>query len=212
VRKGGLVLVIAICAVTAGCSSGGGTLSGNSAGGFSPGHGSPKAATDGFVTDLLSGGTSWCSYVDPADQAGCVTLANESQLTATGTFQIRNQVIQGNEALVSVTGTLCAHAAVSGTTSGGCGTNTDPNAGLPPGAGTFAVAYSAAENNSNATINAVACIEVNGSWWVNFSAAASTTPTTVPASTPTTTPTTVPTSTPTTTPSPATTTATTVVP
>ena len=211
-RKGGVVLVISILAVTAGCSSGSGGLQGvGGAGGVSPGHDSPKAAADGFITDLVAGGTSWCSYVDPADQSTCVTGASEAGLTVTGTFQIRNQVIVGSEAIVSVTGSLCTRSNASVTTAGGCDSNSDPDAGLPPGAGTFAVAYSAAVNNST-DYNAVPCVAVNGSWYVNATSLGSTTPTTVPATTPTTTPTTVPTTTPTTTPSPATTTATTVVP
>jgi hypothetical protein len=196
VRRGGLVLALSILAMTAACSSGNsGIVSGGGGGGVSPGHGSPKAAVDGFVSGLISGGTAWCSYVDPSDQSDCTAGATEAGLTVTGTYQIRNQVVQANEAIVTLTGSLCHSNQGAATTAPSCFTNNNSNAGLPPGAGSFAQAYSAAENNASG-YDAIPCIEVNGSWYVNLATNGSTTPTTTPTTTPATTPTTTATSVP----------------
>jgi hypothetical protein len=207
-RKGGTALAIMALLTAAGCSSGGG-LSGGGAG-VSPGHGSPRAAVDGFLTDLQSSGTLWCDYVDPTDQQDCRAGAAEVQLHITGTFVIGKQVVQGNEALVAVTGDLCVHEGTGSATTTSCSSNTDASAGLPPQAGSFSEAYAAATSTSGATT--APCIEVDALWYVNISnIGGSSTPATT---TPTTTATTIPTTTPTTsTPAsttPTTTTATTI--
>ena len=211
-RKGGVIFVASVMAVIAGCSSGGGTLSGNGGGSVSPGHGSPKAAVQGFITDLElgNGSTAWCDYIDPPDQQDCQQGAAAANITISGTFALGNQVIDGTEALVAITGNVCAHSEEDSTTTTACDSNNDPNKGLPPGAGTFSAAYATA-SGSNGTTTA-ACIEINGSWYINISGDSGTSPTTTPTTVPATTPTTIPTTTPTTTPSPATTTATTSAP
>jgi hypothetical protein len=209
VRKGGFVLVISILALTAGCSSGGGALSGNGGGSVSPGHGSPKAAVEGFITDLESGNgsTAWCGYLYAPDRS-----FRQEGITVTGTFALGNQFIDGTSALVAVTGDLCAHADLRSTTSIACNKNSDPNKGLPTSANTFSEAYAAA-SVSFGTVTAP-CHEVKGSWYLDVdvlvvSGTPTTSPTTTPTTTPSTVPSTVPTSTPTTSPSPATTIATT---
>jgi hypothetical protein len=212
VRKSGGLFILIVMAVVAGCSSGGATVSGNGGGTVAPGHGSPKAAVQGFITDLElgNGSTAWCDYIDPPDQQDCQEAAGDANITITGSFSLGNQVIDGTEALVAITGSVCAHSEEDSTTTISCDSNNDPNKGLPPGAGTFSAAYATA-SGSNGTTTA-ACIEVNGSWYINISGQSGTSPTTTPTTIPTSTPTTIPTSTPTTTPSPATTTATTAVP
>jgi hypothetical protein len=214
VRKGGVVLVVSVMAVIAGCSSGGGILSGSGGGSVAPGHGSPKAAVEGFITDLElgNGSTAWCSYMDPADQQDCQEGAAEADITVTGRFGLGNQVIDGTEALVVLTGDVCTHSAESATTTS-CVSNNNPNDGLPPGAGTFSEAYANAVSSSGTTT--APCIEIDGQWYINISGNSGT-PTTSPATTspatttPTTTPTSTPSTTPTTTPSSVTTTPTTV--
>lgn len=213
-RKGGFTLVI-FMAIVAGCSSGGGTLPGNGGGSVSPGHSNPKAAVEGFLTALQTGngGSSWSAYVNPSDQQQCTTGTAQVHITISGNFSIGNEVIQGTHALVAVTGNnLCAHDEEQSTTTISCSSNSNPNAGLPPAAGTFSQAYAAAINTNGSTT--APCVEVNGNWYIDISSlggtsSSTTTPTTTP---PTTTPATSATTTPTTTPSPATTTATTVVP
>ena len=205
VRKGGLVLFVSILAVCAGCSSGGnGTLSGG--GTISPGHGSPEAAVDGILTALKSGSTTaWCAYFNPSDKSECDQDSSALALNITGNYSIKNQVIQGSQALVAITGNLCFHGNATGTTLLQCANNSNASTGMPPGAGSFSQAYAATANASSDTLSPVPCIEVDGSWYVNFNILSGTTPSTTPSTSPaTTTPSTTPTtvaSTPTTTPS-----------
>lgn len=214
-RRGGFVLVISALAVIAGCSSGGGSLSGSGggSGSVSPGHGSPKAAVEGFITDLElgNGSTAWCDYLAPPDQSECQEGAAEAHISITGSFALGNQVIDGSQALVAITGDVCAHDDIDSTTSIACSSNSDPNKGLPSSTDTFSDAYAAA-TNSNGTATAP-CEEISGSWYINIPGLSGTsTSTTTPNGTPTTTPGTTPTTTATTTPSSATTTPTTTVP
>jgi len=155
-RKCGALLAISMLAVLAGCSSGGGSVS--------PGNSSPKAAVDGYITDLLSTtGSGFCSYLEPSQQSGCDQLASEVHAHATGTWAFGNESIQGDKALVVFTGDICLIATVSATTSNNCDQNTDPNKGLPSGSLSFGDAYSTA---LSATNGAITCIEINGLWWV----------------------------------------------
>jgi hypothetical protein len=205
VRKGGLVLFVSIMAVCAGCSSGGnGTLSGG--GSVSPGHNSPEAAVDGILTALETGSSSaWCEYFNPSDRTQCDQDSSALALNITGNYSIKNQVIQGNQALVAITGNLCFHGNATGTTLLQCASNSTASTGMPPGAGSFSQAYAATANASSNTLSPVPCIEVDGSWYVNFNILSGSTPSSTPsttpaATTPSTTPTTVASS-PTTTPS-----------
>jgi len=186
-RKGGVALVISGMAIIAGCSSGGGSLAGGG-GGVSAGHGSPKAAVEGFLTALQTGngGSSWCAYINPSDLQQCQEGAASVAITITGTFSLGNQVIQGTQALVAVTGNLCVHDEEDTTTTIDCSSNSNANAGLPPGAGSFSEAYSNASGSNGSTT--APCVEVNGSWYIDLSgssgsAPATTTPGTSPATT-----------------------------
>ena len=214
-RRGGFVVFLLAAMGLAACSSSGsGPLGAN--GGSStaqPGHGSPSAAVIGFLTDLKAGGDSWCSYIDPSDQKTCQEGSQEVDIKLNGNFSIGNNVVQGEQALVAVTGNLCLSESGDVTTpTTECEGNSDPNAGLPPKAGTFSQAYSTAVNSSNEDTT-VPCIEVNGNWYVNAegmtggSSSETTTPTSIPTSTTptsfgdeTTVPSSVPTTTPTSTP------------
>ena len=205
-RRGSYMVVASILAICAGCSSGGsGVLSGTGGGSVSPGHGSPEAAVDGILTALMTGhGTAWCAYFNPSDLTTCQQDSAQVDLSITGNYSIKGQVISGTQALVGLTGNLCFHGNTTGTTLLQCATNSDPSTGMPPGAGSFDQAYAATANEPSTSLSPIPCIEVTGSWYVNFDILSGTTPTTTPTSTPTTspattTPTTVPTSTPTTT-------------
>jgi hypothetical protein len=176
-RKGVGVLVISMLAVVAGCSSGSSNLS--------AGNGSPKAAVDGYVSGLLSdSAVGFCSYLEPSQQSKCNEFASEFHVHATGTWAFGNESVQGDEALVVVTGDLCLTATASSTTETDCDGNNDPNKGLPTGSVSFADAYSTALNGSNADIT---CVEINGSWWVDRPGIAQSSPgssaTTAPATT-----------------------------
>jgi hypothetical protein len=212
VRKGGLVLFVSILAICAGCSSGGnGVLSGNGGGKVSPGHSSPEAAVDGILTALMSGSsTAWCDYFNPSDRSECDQDSNALALNITGNYSIKSEVIQGDQALVALTGSLCFHGNATGTTLLQCATNTSAGTGMPPGAGSFSQAYAATANASSDTLSPIPCIEVSAAWYVNFNILSGSTPSTTPATTPATTPTTTPGTTPTTVASTPTTTPTTL--
>ena len=182
-RKGGFVVLLASLATLASCSSGGGI-------GASPGHDSPKAATAGYLAGLAGNNATICSYVDPSEQSDCSTDTSQVHFKVTGSYAIANDIVQGSQALVVLTGNVCI--IISETTSTTeCHQNSDPNSGLPTSAGGFAAAYQNSLNSS--TSNTQACIEVDGSWYVNlnFGSSASTS-TTTPATTTPTTPTTTP--------------------
>jgi hypothetical protein len=192
VRRIALVTAIGILVVVAGCSSGG-----NEAG-VSAGHGSPKSAVEGFLTGLQSSTSNdtWCSYVDPAGQAECAqAFSHGATFRVHGTFAIGNEITDGNQALVAVTGNACLDVDADSTTSTDCAANTNENDGLPSGAQTFSEAYSDALTSSS--FATAACIQVDGKWYLNepsfngSSSPTTTPPTTSPTSTPaTTTPTT----------------------
>jgi len=182
ISKTRLALVVSALALTAGCTSGGAL-----GGGVSPGHGSPKAAADGFFAGLENSGSAStaCSYLIPSQQQGCQQVLSEAHLRVTGSFSFGNQVINGNEAIVVLTGNACVTADADATTSSECTGNSDPNTGLPSGGVSFADAYSTALGASS--FASIACVKVNGQWYVNAEglngSSASSSPTTVPATT-----------------------------
>jgi len=134
--------------------------------GISPGNGSPEAAVDGLFSSTLAGNqTTGCQYLEPSSQQICEDAA-ASEPPSSGTFSISGQVIEGTEALVSVTGSLCQSGYP-------CGTNSDPSFGMPPGAGSFADAYDAAsaavDSSETFVLSPVPCIEISGKWYINES-------------------------------------------
>lgn len=214
-RKGGVVVVLLSLATLASCSSGGGSLggSGGSGGGsVSPGNGSPKAAADKYLVALADGGTGLCNAVTPAQESGCMTDLALVHISLTGSYSVGNDIVEGNEALVAVTGNVCISISSAATGTTICAHNNDSNSGLPTSSADFANAYETAVDGGSANDATVPCIEVDGSWYANedFSDGNGTTPTTATTVPTTFSPgTTVPTSSETTF-SPATTTVTTV--
>jgi hypothetical protein len=183
-RKGGFVVLLTSLTVLASCSSGGGI-------GASPGHDSPKAATAGYLAGLAGNNATICSYVEPSEQSDCSADTSQVHFKVTGSYAIANEVVQGSEALVALTGHVCIVISET-TTTQECHQNSDPNSGLPTSAGAFADAYQNSLNSS--TSNTQACIEVDGSWYVNldFGGSGSTATTTPSTTTPLTTETTTP--------------------
>ena len=209
-RKGGFALVILMLAVTAGCSSGGATVSGNGGGtvsgngGVSPGNNSPKAAVAGFFKGAVSNQATACAYVDPADEADCSTAFNSAEVKYSGSYGIGNQVIaEGTQALVSLTGNYCITTIAAGSTSQSCSNNSSDTGGLPPNSGSFSTYYADALLGGGKSLpKAVPCDELNGKWYVTVVQDGSgivgpnvsiTTPPTIAGTVPaTTTPTTIP--------------------
>jgi hypothetical protein len=149
--------------LAAGCSSGGG------AGGAS----TPSAAAQGDVNGLLTGHLSAaCAYVPPNVQAKCRSgVAGVTGIRATGTVEIGAQVVQGDEALVALTGKVCL---ASGNTGSSCMSNAVVSTGMPGGSVSFDSAFSAARSNFDGSdssqlgpFSPIPCIEINGAWYVD---------------------------------------------
>lgn len=129
---------------------------------------SPTATVNGFIQAVLSNnGKAVCSYFLPADQAACDNEASAFK-GASGNGQAVSQAIQGNEALVSITGQICAPYITGGSgSSGDCGSNSDASTGMPGNGVTFDQAYAAAVSSSNNGLSPVPLEEVNGKWYLN---------------------------------------------
>ena len=132
---------------------------------LSPGHSSPQEAVDGFYQGELSG--DWaaaCSYVDPSAQALCLS-GTSGQAAATGHVTVDNSIMFNGEALVAVTGSICAPSTP-------CVSNTDPNLGMPPTPAQFPTAYAHAVANgtssSTTVISPLPCNQIGGKWYVTF--------------------------------------------
>lgn len=128
-----------------------------------PGFSTPQDVVYGEYQAALAG--NWgaaCSYLDPADQSKCLSglsvLGN--QPAATGSFTIRTAVIQGSEALVSVTGNICG----PGTP---CAANTNPSLGMPASPAQFQSIYQAAVASNTPVLSPVPCTQIGGEWYVD---------------------------------------------
>jgi hypothetical protein len=117
---------------------------------------SPTSTVNSFISALFANnGTAVCALVEPAQQSSC----SASQFTGiTGHAQTDSQVIQGNEALVSVTGEYCI--------SGSCTSNTDASSGMPGNGVTFDEAFANA-TSSSAGLSPAALVQVNGTWYLD---------------------------------------------
>jgi hypothetical protein len=129
-----------------------------------PGFGTPQDAVDGFYQAELAG--NWdaaCSYLDPSAQSLCLS-ATSGQAAATGSFTVRDAVIQGSDALVSVTGDICAPSTP-------CAANANPSLAMPASAAQFQSSYQAAvasSTSSAVTISPMPCTQIGGKWYVEF--------------------------------------------
>ncbi len=130
------------------------------------GHGSPAAATVGFLQGATANrGAEACSYVAPAQNSVCAVAFS----SGTSTISVQNlhvgvTTISGTRALVTALGTLC-------TTSSGkvCFDSTDNTAGQPATKDSFDEAYSAVESGSSPDNDpAIPCTQVNGRWYVDL--------------------------------------------
>ncbi len=140
-----------------------------------PGNDSPADAVDGFYQNELAG--DWlavpppfpsalhgvCSYVIPSAQDLC-DAGTVGQGPATGRVTVGQAVVSGDEALVPVTGNICAPSSP-------CVSNADPTTGMPLGPSEFAADYQAAVANSTGSTTVLSPMpvsEVNGQWYVDF--------------------------------------------
>src|SRR5580658_3542146 len=134
-----LAATACIALLAAGCSSGG-----------SGGSSSPSTAALGDVNALLSGHlSSACGYVPPSVQAKCRSADGKvTGLSASGTVKVSRQVVQGDEALVALTGKVCLGG---GNTGSSCMSNSDASTGMPGSTTTFDKAFSAALSSFNSS-------------------------------------------------------------
>jgi hypothetical protein len=128
---------------------------------------SPTATVNGFIqAALANNGKAVCSYFPPADQAEC-NAGSSIFHNATGSAQVDSSVTQGTEALVSVTGRICAPF-ISGSSGGSdCASNSNASAGMPGNGVSFDQAFAASQNESNTTLSPVPVEELNGKWYLD---------------------------------------------
>jgi hypothetical protein len=128
---------------------------------------SPTATVNGFIqAALANNGKAVCSYFPPADQAEC-NAGSSVFHSATGSAQVNSSVTQGTEALVSVTGKICAPF-ISGSSGGSdCASNSNASAGMPGNGVSFDQAFAASQNESNTTLSPVPVEELNGKWYLD---------------------------------------------
>jgi hypothetical protein len=182
----GLGLVVATTAAAAlalaGCSSGGSsapswaaalgsdtTVAGPQS--AAPGHGSPGAAVQGYITALNNKDAAGvCGYIEPSEQSACtsgLTQLPKNQLPYAKNAALGYIVTHGTQALVGITGSLCSPGSTPE-----CSTNTDPAAifsSAKPFATLWSQALAANNNTSSSAYSLAACIEVSGQWYVDIS-------------------------------------------
>jgi hypothetical protein len=132
-----------------------------------PGHGSPGAAVQGFLTAIEA--KNWaalCGYVEPAVYGQCTQLSTYGSAASRYFPSLKNiglgyTATDGNRALVGTTGTLCAPPASSST----CHTNKDPAAILSSGK-PFSTLWAEANNSSANAYSLALCVKAGESWYV----------------------------------------------
>ena len=136
-------------------------------GNASPGDGSPGGSLLGALASAKAGDfAKFCSYIPPSQQAGCnSTLSGvpaASLKTAMPTYKnlvVTYTAIDGNEALVGVTGTICDPNQTPS-----CISNSDPAAFFDSGK-PFPTLWSESIANSS-SYTPVPMTKVNGKWYV----------------------------------------------
>lgn len=182
-RKAGAAL--AACALAAllaatGCGSGAGASQPSWAsalgsgvtvvppGSASPGNDSPDAVMVGVYKSVTAGPISdLCKYEQPAEQSSCkseVSQATEAELASAlptfKNFAVGYTAIDGTQALIGTTGTVCVPDPK------GCYTNNDPAAILDSGK-SFATLWKEAAAASGDVYSLSPAIEVDGSWYAD---------------------------------------------
>jgi len=136
-------------------------------GGVSAGDGSPGGVLLTGVNDLESGQyAKICDVVQPSAQSQCESdlssvapSAIASLMPTFKNYEISYTAIQGDEALVGATGTICAPDQTPS-----CETNSDPAAIFDSGK-SFAALWTAATNASSNAYGLSQEIKVNGTWY-----------------------------------------------
>lgn len=124
------------------------------------GHDSPEAVVTGLAAVTTAKKfVQVCDYMVPANQAGCRSSISQSpvQELSLSNFALGYTAIDGNRAVVGMTGTVC-----NATQTPKCLTNSDPAAVFST-AKSFSALWSNAIKDSSAL---TACTKVNGKWYL----------------------------------------------
>jgi hypothetical protein len=158
-------MAVVLVAVMAAACGGGSGRAAQPAPPPAPGHGTPQAATVGFIRGLAAGAKNACVYVAPQNLVPCA-----SAFPASTTFSIANlgmgtTTIRGTQAVVTITGKFCTTQA--GQTN--CATNSNLTTGQPDAAtaAAFSAAYHPATQESIGH-RAIPCQDIGGQWYVDL--------------------------------------------
>jgi hypothetical protein len=133
---------------------------------ITPGHSTPQEAVEGFVQAVVPGNwTLACSYASPDTQQACFQSNANFGPNSGQAISIDGADINGDHALVEVTGTVCNKLV-------GCVSNLIPSSGMPTGPSDFQASYDAAlpsaPHRIKLIISPIPMIKVNGQWYVNY--------------------------------------------
>lgn len=129
----------------------------------SPGHDSPAAAVAGEVAALNAKDTKTaCDYYTPAFQAQCKGGGSTSGLPTFTVSQFGYVAVNGDKALVGMTGKFCSPGSP-------CFTNTDPAAVFKDGK-SFAQQWDAAQKSTSSEYSLTPVIQVGGKWYIFIAA------------------------------------------
>lgn len=125
-----------------------------------PGQGSPQAVVAAIYQAEIAG--DWitaCGLVTPDVQATCNSLEDGNPAADSGShFTVGRAVIQGNEALIQVRGSMCF--------SGSCGQVQS----MPTSAGDFQAVFDGVVASSASILSPVPCVNIGGKWYVKLTA------------------------------------------
>lgn len=170
-------------AAVAGCASGGGQPSWTASlgsgvtvvppGTASPGNDSPDGVMIGVITAITTGHlTDFCKYEQPALQSDCnagmsqVTPAKvKDQLPTFKNVQLAYTAIDGDKALIGLTGTICAKGKTQ------CFSNHDPAAKFESGK-PFSELWTEAVKAPASVYSLSPAIKINGKWYAYTSSTA----------------------------------------
>ncbi|MCL4434881.1 MAG: hypothetical protein M1399_09030 [Actinobacteria bacterium] len=127
---------------------------------------SPSGAAGGMLSAIYTNhpATS-CQYIVPSQQHACGSFWKKEagKVSFSGHLVMAQTAIQGNRALVSVTGRGCARVPKKHPS---CQSNSNPRSGLPSAKVDFQQAFANATSPSGGA-NVVPCMKVKGRWYVD---------------------------------------------
>jgi len=133
-------------------------------GSASPGNGTPADVVAGVIAAIgAKNYKNFCSYVEPSQQSTCTSeIAQipagtlDNMFKGFGSLKPTYTVIDGDQALVGLTGTVCSN--------GTCNTNSDPTAVLDSGK-PFSQLWSTVVNSTSGAYEPEPIVKVNGKWY-----------------------------------------------